>query len=227
MHIRIYDYDKSFVRGGPNAHLGVDNAFQVEPDQGRRITEVEVGAEGGGRRIKVRFPDENGEECRGIRFKPTIDGEHKFLVRAWDNAGQEAFTYGAELIRVTTHGGGNGDHPPGDLPDHGAYVTRRWNELGIQPLPTEDENRAQSLAFCRRMAQELNTIDGGTRWGLLHKPSGNNWQERAIDIVVWNNGDAQLPHWDIIVDATNADGGYGPTWGLAHGLVDASRWRQA
>ncbi|HVL65711.1 MAG TPA: hypothetical protein VM364_00485 [Vicinamibacterales bacterium] len=114
---------------------------------------------------------------------------------------------------------------PVQVPDHGAYVARRWRELGLSPRPFGDESRAQSLAFVNRMAHELNALEGTTRWGLLHKDSGNRWMDRSIDFVTYDTGQPQIPHVDILLDADGADGRTGPSWDPGHGTVDRARFR--
>lgn len=70
-----------------------------------------------------------------------------------------------------------------------------------------------AFAITRRVAWNLRSEGAGT----LDKPSGNQCEGRAVDIIVYGDGRA----FDILTDAGGANG---PSWAPIV-PVDAARWR--
>lgn len=74
------------------------------------------------------------------------------------------------------------------IPNHEAYVKRRWDELGIgakdDALHSAEEREKLHAEFCHRVGRELFEGADGTpkgSVGLLYKPAGTNYRERSTD----------------------------------------------
>jgi hypothetical protein len=246
VYVGIIDYDRKVSRRDPKGMLVRFDVGSQHP-----ITRVECRMEYDEPPIVVEFPVGRGSDGRYVRalaFKPVRTGAFHFVLTAQDATGAQGSARSATPVTVTEDPVGNGGGPPpppppptpGEMPDHRAHVARRFADLGLRPKDTHDENRAQSYAFCQLMVRELNALDGGNRWGMLHKPGGNRWppeptdDSRSVDFICWlSAGDGPIPHVDILVDADGDDWikdgrvRYAPSWDTSHGLVGRDRWRPA
>lgn len=72
-----------------------------------------------------------------------------------------------------------------------------------------------AYAICERSAQMLGA------YGVLHKPTGNQCQERATDIVTQTRTDGKIDLYDVLIDGGGANT---PTWDYK-GTESMSRFR--
>jgi hypothetical protein len=92
----------------------------------------------------------------------------------------------------------------------------------------EQHRKREAYEFCLRVA--VGCRAQGLDVGLLYKPTGNNINERSIDIICIRRKDKTVDHYDIVVGAE--DPSARPTFDLAHGYfngvlgkVDPNRFR--
>ena len=102
--------------------------------------------------------------------------------------------------------------PPGPPEMTAAYVAvvKKW----LQEQGTNLSGPCGAFAITKRVAWELR--DTGA--GVLHKPGGNNCEERATDIIVFRDGRA----FDILFDGGNTNG---PLFNPTEVDDAAGRWR--
>jgi len=143
-------------------------------------------------------------------FQPDGRLEYRPVAGAWENLEIEGLT----LEVAPGPGPVDPIEPPGPIasPDVG-YVAAVKAQLEAQGVNLSGPCGA--FAITKRVAWGLR----GHGYGLLSKPSGNNCDGYATDIVMRNDGSGDIV--DVLGDGGN---GNRPLWGISD-TVEPSRWR--